>query len=676
MHRISGEFADIVLRMTTVSDDMATLEALLTAPSASISPGTTPRHPTEMTTPVAPQATPVAPQPAPPRVGPPPPQYPQPGAYPPPQYPQVPGQYAGGPYPPPPYPPGQFPPPGPVPPAPSPYPPGPRPPAPGVPGPGAPGAPYQPRPRRTLSEQIAAAGERGLIGKLLAAVGVTITLIGVVFMLVLAAQAGLLSPGIRVAGGGVLAAALFGAGVYLGRDTRKRPGAMALVATGVATALFDVLAATAIYHWLPAPVALIAAAVLAAGGLAVAHLWNSQTLGLMVGIPLVVFAPFLTDGPNALLIGFLLTYAAATLWIQVGRDWTAMFAVNTAVATLPLFHVSAFVPDEDRLLFVVAVSINLLLALGSAIILLRTSTRPLILALVSAAAIVPMIGAANVTEGGVATTLLASATVVLAALAFTGGRFPTLTRPVRIVWLSAAAITALAALGSTLTDAGMSIGIATLGLLTAVAAGTTKEMALPLRVIATVLTAIALLSMLLIGAIDQLMPENDLETADHAKLLIVAVIALAAVVLLTWLWGRSLTGQNVGIVGTIGGVIVLWLVTQICVGLAAVITGGTDEGFRGGHAAATILWVLAAAAGLLWARHQRGSARALTLTVSLAIIVAAVAKLFLFDLAALDGVFRVIAFIVVGLLLLALGVPYAQSLDSDESRPPADTRTK
>lgn len=56
------------------------------------------------------------------------------------------------------------------------------------------------------------------------------------------------------------------------------------------------------------------------------------------------------------------------------------------------------------------------------------------------------------------------------------------------------------------------------------------------------------------------------------------------------------------------------------------------------------------------------------MTVSLVIVAAAVAKLFLFDLAALDGLFRVIAFIVVGLLLLTLGVVYAQSLNSDDGR--------
>lgn len=39
-----------------------------------------------------------------------------------------------------------------------------------------------------------------------------------------------------------------------------------------------------------------------------------------------------------MLVGFLLGYTAATLWIQLGRNWIAMFATNTAVATLPLCY--------------------------------------------------------------------------------------------------------------------------------------------------------------------------------------------------------------------------------------------------------------------------------------------------------------------------------------------------
>ena len=52
----------------------------------------------------------------------------------------------------------------------------------------------------------------------------------------------------------------------------------------------------------------------------------------------------------------------------------------------------------------------------------------------------------------------------------------------------------------------------------------------------------------------------------------------------------------------------------------------------------------------------------MTLSAGLILAVAAVAKLFLFDLAALDGVFRVIVFIVSGLMILTLGSVYAKSL--------------
>lgn len=57
------------------------------------------------------------------------------------------------------------------------------------------------------------------------------------------------------------------------------------------------------------------------------------------------------------------------------------------------------------------------------------------------------------------------------------------------------------------------------------------------------------------------------------------------------------------------------------------------------------------------------------LTVGLVLVAAAVAKLFLFDLAALDGVFRVIVFIVTGLMILTLGSVYAKSLTDDRHQP-------
>lgn len=634
LERISGQFADIARSMTSISDDMTTLQSILGA------------------APVPPQPSP---QPVPPQAVPPSPHQhqPMPAPYAIPTYQPVrPAPYAmpAGPMPVGPMPVGPIPPRPPYPPA------GHRPPIP---------------PRKTMSERISQAAERGLVGKLLAAAGVGITLIGVVLLLVLAAQAGLLRPELRVAGGALLAVALVGVGAVLGRDARRRSGAAALVATGVATALFDVLAITAIYHWVPDYAALILAAVIAAGGLGIAHWWDSQALALMVGIPLVVFAPFITGEIDDVLVGFLLGYTAATLWIQLGRNWIAMFATNTAVATLPLCYavVEGMLtsPDAVQWFVVIALGLNMLLATGSALVLLRSSTQPLIVTLVASATLVPMLGATPVAGPMVASIMLALTAVVLATLALGTDHLRGVTSAVRTVWLAAGAVATCGALMAGLDGPGLVIGLAGVGFVVAVGACVTNQLALQLRIVGTVFTGLALLGSMSLGAIDRMVLRNSLSATTQAQLVIVAAVSLAAVATLTWSWAR-VRRCDVPTIGTIGSLISLGLVTEICVGLGGAISGGADSGFRAGHTVATITWVLTAAAGLIWARRLHGSSRTLTVTVSLVIVAAAVAKLFLFDLAALDGLFRVIAFIVVGLLLLTLGVVYAQSLNSDDGR--------
>jgi uncharacterized membrane protein len=668
LHRIHGEVADLTRRMSIISGDVATLESLLaeSAPAPADAPTPTPTAAQPMSSPQQPAAPSPTPPPAPPFVAPPaaaphaafaaPPFVAAPFA----GAPFVAAPFAAPPAPPfvtapagpPPFPPGGRPYPVGLPPAPRPYTP--------------------PPPRLSMSERIAAATERGLVGTVLAIAGVAVTLTGVVFLLVLAAQAGLLRPEIRVAGGALLAAILFGAGLLLGRRDGKRSAAGAVIATGVTTALFDVLAATAIYHWFPGYVAVILAAAIAAGGLAVAHVWNSQALGLMVGVALIVFAPFLSGGPNTLLVGFLLAYAAATMWIQLRRNWTALYAVNTVAVTLPLIAMAIAAPAGNGALFVVAALVNVLLALGSSIVLMRWSTRTLLLALFSVVPLLPLPGANGIAGTLVATVALSAVTVLLASLAVGGGQLhASITVACRTVWLTAAAVTALAAVGSSLHGTGVIVGIAGLGLVVAVAScfgeSLDAPIALTLRLIGSLFTGAAVLATLPSGAL-QMLFVSSIGIADQAMLLAAAVLSLVAVGVLVWSWsqGRAATDQQ--IVAILGGLIALFLVTEICVFLGGLISGGSTGGIRGGHAAATIVWVLAAAAGLLWARRLHGNARGMTITVSLAVIAAAIAKLFLFDLAALDGVFRVIAFIVVGLLLLSLGAAYAQSLGSPDNR--------
>ena len=72
------------------------------------------------------------------------------------------------------------------------------------------------------------------------------------------------------------------------------------------------------------------------GGLTLARRWDSQHLGLLVLVPLIGLAPVVTDGITLLLVGFMLALSAASLPVQLGKDWIWMHAARTAATTLPL----------------------------------------------------------------------------------------------------------------------------------------------------------------------------------------------------------------------------------------------------------------------------------------------------------------------------------------------------
>ena len=190
--------------------------------------------------------------------------------------------------------------------------------------------------------------DQGWIGKLLAVAGVAVTLIGVVLLVVLAAQAGILRPEIRVAGGAALAVALVAVGAWLYRRPGGRVGAIALAATGIAAAYIDIIAVTTIYGWVSAPVGLVLAAVIGGGGLTLARRWDSQQLGVLVLVPLIVLAPVVTDGITLLLVGFMLALAAVSLPVQLGKDWIWLHCARIAASTFPLLIALLALYFNDR----------------------------------------------------------------------------------------------------------------------------------------------------------------------------------------------------------------------------------------------------------------------------------------------------------------------------------------
>ncbi|MFT4128024.1 MAG: DUF2339 domain-containing protein [Gordonia sp. (in: high G+C Gram-positive bacteria)] len=535
--------------------------------------------------------------------------------------------------------------------------------------------PFPPPPRRpapSMRDRISAAADRGTVGKWLAFVGVGITLIGVVLLLVLAAQAGLLRPEIRVAGGVLLATVLVGAGLRVGRHAERRVGATALVATGIATALFDVLAATVIYHWLPVVAALIATGVITAGGLALAVRWNRESLGVAVGIGLVALAPVLTGGLDLTLVVFLLVYAAAALAAQYGRDWLWLYLVNTVAVVVPLLLVAGFGSAAPTEVAVVTAT-GFTLTLASGILLLRSSTRQVYVAIVAATGLLPLLVNDHRLDAVPAAGLLACAAAGLFGAAIAGRLIDWFGFAARVVWLTAAVIAALAALAIGTGAHGGLIGLLGVAVILALAATVAGDLAGPVRILATVVCQFGLLTMLSRGALAQLVSAATLDQQERVSLMIAAVLAIIAVAVLAWSWMRESSAAGRGPLAVGAGILTLSLFTLFTVTLGTLVTRGTDAGFRAGHLAATIGCVLAAGGTLLWARRVHGTDRTLALSAGLAVIAVSVLKLFLFDLAALDGVFRVIAFIVVGLVLLSLGVAYAQTLSTDDTRPPVNT---
>jgi uncharacterized membrane protein len=142
-----------------------------------------------------------------------------------------------------------------------------------------------------------------------------------------------------------------------------------------------------------------------------------------------------------------------------------------------------------------------------------------------------------------------------------------------------------------------------------------------------------------------------------------SILLIAAVLAVVWSWtGRAVIDTDALRVLLAGlAIVVVYAITTLTV-TAGVLAGGESGGFFAGHMAATICWIAMAAALFVYAARQPRDDRSLPIAGGLALVAGSMAKLFLFDLGTLDGMFRVAVFIVVGLVLLGMGAGYARLL--------------
>lgn len=501
----------------------------------------------------------------------------------------------------------------------------------------------------------------GTVNKVVAVAGSAVTLLGVVLLLVLAAQGGYFGPVPRVVGGAVLCLLLLGAAVRLRRREGGQTGAVVLAGTGVAGLYLDVVAATAFYHWLPSWAGLTLGAVVGTGALLLAQRWDSQLLGVLAVGGAAVLAPVLVDPGTVALVGYLLVLqlGSAVLTLRPSaRPWPVLVVVRSLPPALAVLLAASSVDPSQLGLLVAVAAAGAALGVGLALRQLERTPDDLLSLGALAVAVGPLLIVAAQLDRWSGVGVTGAVTLVLATVVGLGGLGGSAHfGPRARATLVALAAVALFQATTTALDARSiaAVLLAEAVALIALAHQVRSRVTLISGVGYAVLGLVALLSTLPVDTLSSSSAMTETATPGLALggvMLVVAALAVALEVrhaqllrqpqAVFWVAGAS------GLYGVVAAVV-----------SGAVLLFGED-GFVIGHSAAT---VTAVAAGLvLVARGLRAGHGALEVRVAgLLLVAAAVGKLLLFDLAALSGIARVVAFLVTGLLLLQQGSRVARS---------------
>ncbi|WP_343895050.1 DUF2339 domain-containing protein, partial [Janibacter melonis] len=506
----------------------------------------------------------------------------------------------------------------------------------------------------------------GVVARLLAVVGAGITLIGVAFLLAIAIQAGIFGPLARVLSGAVLSAALLGSAAVVRRRQESPVGALGLAATGVAAAYLDVLAVTRIYDWVPAALGLVVAGLLAAGGLVIARAWRSQLLAVLVVVGVAVLAP-VVGGSEVLLVGaFLLTLTIASYPAQVGRSWPVLEVARVVPTTL--YAVVAVAAQDDG-------HEGTLMALVLALFVLATTLAPLVrgpgaraglpapLAALALVAALPALLAGGTEDRPVAVVVLlvlAAAHLVAAWVGPVAG-VPALSR-LRELSLVVAALALLL-----LATRGPGESFVPLALLVVAVGWVAAAAGLRSTSVGVVALPVALLALLpATRHLPALVSRSQADRVDAVHVLeavcVVVLLALVALALRALVPGSPEASRVAVCAAALALPLPLVLGGSVLGRAAGLGDDPAASGFLVGHALATVVW-MALAAGLLVRGLGRSEDAGVSVLAGLGLAATAVVKLLFFDLSALDGLPRVLSFIVAGVLLLAMGAGYASALE-------------
>jgi hypothetical protein len=160
---------------------------------------------------------------------------------------------------------------------------------------------------------------------------------------------------------------------------------------------------------------------------------------------------------------------------------------------------------------------------------------------------------------------------------------------------------------------------------------------------------------------------NNVEPGDYAAGLVTAIVLGVFAAVLPWAALKMQVLREPArhpFPWIVSGLVLLYGAAGVVL-CAALLVSPDETGFLFGHSVVTVSWTIAA----LFLLVKGINIKALRIS-GLVLVGAAVLKLVLFDLSALDGIARVLAFLGAGLVLLTAGTRYAKLVSSAKAPEP------
>jgi uncharacterized membrane protein len=501
--------------------------------------------------------------------------------------------------------------------------------------------------------------EELLGGRLLAWVGGLAVLLGIVFFVAMAVARGWIGEEMRVVLAFLGSGALVGVGLYLFISQGRTQASLAAVASGLAGLYASDVAATRLYDLVSPAVGLACAGLIGVLGTAIAIRWRTELVGA-IGILGALASPILVQAETS---GTTLAFMAIALVSAVGVllwqrwDWLAAGAFVLSAPQLAVWLEDTYEDQLGLALGVLALfwALYVVAAIGYElrvpVATLRASSAMLLLAnaLLFAGGGWLMLHDSDHENGATAWVVVAAAAhVLLGGFGFRQRMSREIATMVAAVGIGLSAV----ALGLALDGPALVIGWCAEAAVLAWVASSTRERRAVIGTVAFLTLAAA--HILTIEA----PPDSLHQGVDNLAEAVIALLAFAAAALVSARFVPEQTSVRAidlrPLLEAAAAVALVYLGSIAIVDLTREAETAAEPG-QTPQVLLSAFWALVGFGSLLFGllrddrRFRIGG---------LALLTAAVAKVFLFDLSTLESIYRVLSFIALGLLLLAAAFAY------------------